>query len=287
MKTRLIGTIFILIVVIAVFINLFRARRYRDYLGANVLAVTNSSLCVFSIRPKANVMDYSRLPDALKVSLEIGGGSYDVAGLRKVGIVGDESLDKLRKAVGQEIGISLAFVIKIKGECDGLSLKEGLLDLGSKTNISIFDRLSLSNDVGQLDTRGLGFEQIFPSSTFDKVTEPDGKTFLKVNQAMQFWNKNHYVSDEVLAEGTEVAVINASGKEGLAREVSKQFETTGIRVVEINKSETMAMKCRVMGDEKKHRLTFEYINYYFGCDKVVGNSGNPQFDVVIMMGSSY
>lgn len=286
-KIKLLGVGFILLVIGAFLVGLVKSRRYRDYLGANVLVLSESSSCIFSVRPKSSVMDYSRLPDALKITLGVGEGSYDVGSLRRVGIVGDTSLEKLRKGVGQEIGVLLGFVIKTKGGCDALSLREGLLDFGSKTNISMLDRLALANDINQLVIRGLGFEQVMPNSVFDKVTEPDGKIFLIVNQAMQYWNKNHFVSDEVLSEAAEIAVVNGSGKEGLGREVAKQIETIGIRVVEIGKEDQTPGRCRVRGETKKYRLTFEYLERYLGCEIVEKGSGSSQFEGVLVLGSAY
>lgn len=286
-KIKFIGVGFILLVMGAFLVDLFKSRRYRDYLGANVLVLSEDSSCIFSIRPKSNVMDYSRLPDALKIALVIGGGSYDMGSLRKVGVTGDASLDGLRKGVGQEIGVILGFVIKLKGGCDPLSLREGLLDFDSRTNISLLDRVSLAGDVNQLVTRGLGFEQVMPKNVFDKSTEPDGKIFLIVNQAMQYWNKNHFVSDEVLSEAAEIAVVNGSGKEGLGREVAKQVETAGIRVVEIDKTDKTSGRCKMRGETRKYPLTFEYLNRYLGCEMVAKDSSGSQFDAVIVLGSDY
>ena len=79
-----------------------------------------------------------------------------------------------------------------------------------------------------------------------------------------------------------------SGVGGTGRKVSKQFETAGMRVIDVRAGDVILDKrCEVNGDKQKHPMTTKYLRDYFGCELVEDSMTIKEADLVILVGKRY
>lgn len=285
--TRILGIIFVLALVAMVAVWGLKGNIYDDRLGINVLLITDEGMGLVGIRAKEDWATVMTLPNNLLVSSSQG--DFLVEALWKVGLP-KKGLEDVRLGVGRTLGIPLTGVIKAKGGIDLPGLAQSLVMLSSRTNLSLADRLRLAADVGTLLKRGIKLEINLPQSVLDVRAEPDGKNVLMVNPAIYTWAKNQWSSDKVLSETAEVAVVNASGREGIGRIIAHQLETAGVRIIEVSATENnFAGVCVLLGDKKAVPITFTFIRKALNCRE--GGIGSYQLpetvvksDLVLVLG---
>lgn len=261
---RWVGVTFIAAVIFMFILGAFKNNIYDSRQGMNLLVISKEGMGVVGIRPSENLVNFLVLPNNLMI--DVGVGDYQVEGLWKVGLPGRNGLSGIRLGVGRTLGVDLAGVIKTSGGLSLAELIESITSLSSVTNLSLIDRAKILSDLSGLLKRRVQLELTLPSGTMEVVEEPDGKKIFKVNNLMYSWAKRQWVSDQIMSETAEVFVINASGKEGLAREISRQLETAGIRVIEIIASgDTIDGGCVLFGRGNSLPKTTAYLRSSFGC----------------------
>lgn len=264
------GWIFILLLVGMLFLGLYRRGIYDRKLGVNVLFISRDGMGILTLHPEADTVDLVKLPDELKIPLNINGPEYALEALRKTGLPErDGGLMRIRKGVGEALGLVLPAFVKTDSELSLAGFSEGLWSFKTQTNLSLLDRYRLQIEIDRLVRRGLNLEVAFPGGVTDTVVEPDGVSFKKLNSAIYTWSKNQWVSEAALAETAEVGVVNASGVEGLGRVVARQLETAGVRVVEVLGSEKIEEGgCLFSGVVKDHPQTARLFSLFLNCNLI-------------------
>lgn len=263
------GALFLILVVLMVFIGILRRNVYDPKLGINLLLIGKDGMGVISIRPSTGLVSLMRLPDNLSISVDANNAAYLVEAIYKIGLPVSEPNNAARTSVGQALGVVLGGVVKGNVEFGLPGLREALLSFSVKSNLSLIDRYFLLREVNELLGKKMSLAVTLPKNVMDATEEPDGKTIYKLNTAVFVWSKNQWVVDEVLSETAEVTVVNATGKEGKARQVARQIESAGVRVIDIltsKKEEGEA--CLIWGDTKVHPRTAEFLSDSFLCKKV-------------------
>ncbi len=266
---HVVGILFLVLMALMVFVGVLRRNVYNPKLGINLLLMGKDGMGIVSIRPSTGMVSLMRLANNLVIPVDINNGEYQVEAIYKIGLPINDPNNVARVSVGQALGVVLAGVIKSNVDFGLPGLREALLSVSTKSNFSLMDRYLLLKDVNELLSKKMSLSVTLPKSVMDSFDEPDGKTIYKLNTAVFVWSKNQWVVDEVLSETAEVTVVNATGKEGRARQVSRQIESAGVRVIEIltsKKEEEEA--CLIWGDTKVHPKTTEFLNNSFLCKRI-------------------
>lgn len=242
-----------------------------------------------SFRPESTSIDYVNLPDDLKISLSLDEATFGIKELREVGIVGDDSLNNFRRGLSLDLGVVLPIVIRHDGENDIGTVREALIDFRrTKTNLGFFDRLETIRLLDLILAKGLNLAQAFPVRLTDRVVELDGKSYLKVNDSVYSWTKNFFSSESILSETAEIVVVNESGQPGIGRKVSRQLETSGMRVINVKSDEiVLDKKCEVTGDSLKYPMTISYLKKYMDCESVGEISKIQEADLTVIIGKRF
>jgi hypothetical protein len=261
------GFVFLGILFLMLLINLLKRNVYDPELGINVLLISRDGMGVISVRAESGVIGQMRLPDNLSIPIESNGAGYLVEAIYKIGLPVSDPLNSARDSVGQALGIVISGVVKAPVEFGVDGFRRSLVSVSTKTNLSLIDRYFLFKDINEkLGNRAfLSFS--LPKNVIDFSDEPDGKKIGKLNSAVFVWSKNQWVVDEVLSETAEVTVVNASGKDGKARQVARQIESAGVRVIDILVAKKGSDNvCFLLGNTKAHPLTTKFLINSFLCE---------------------
>lgn len=288
---NLAGIVFLALLLVMFLVNVLRRNVYDPKLGANLLLIGKDGMGVISIRADSGLVSEMRLPDNLSIPVESNGAEYLVEAIYKIGLPVNDPLDSARVSVGQALGVVLSGVVKAPVGFGLTGLREGLFDISTKSNLSIIDRYLLLSDINEKLSNRASLAVSLPKNVIDSVDEPDGKKVGKLNPAIFVWSRNQWVVDEVLSETAEITVVNASGREGKARQVAHQIESAGVRVIDLmvaKKEEASA--CLILGDLKAHPVTTRFLVNSLACKAAVSLNlsdyvdGGVKSDLVVILG---
>lgn len=261
---RAMGGVFIISLMAMLLVGVFRENVYDPKLGINILLVTDEGMGIVGVRGEENLANYLVLPNNLMIQTRRG--EFQVEGLWKVGLPGREGLSDIRVGVGRTLGVVLGGAVKTNSGVGVAELMRAMTSLSSSTNLSFIDRLRLYADLNNLLKKGLRLELTLPQNGLDSFVEPDGKSVFRPNGAIFLWIKNQWANEQLLAESAEISVINASGKDGLGRTVSRQLETAGVRVVDLDSSsKVLAGRCLLLGNKLAGTKILRFLRETFGC----------------------
>jgi len=289
---RMTGIVFCVLVGVSLIVSVWKNKMIDSRLGFNMVVLGDDRATVMSYKPENLSVDYVDLPDSLKIDLFNNGSDFGIGELREAEkkTAGSASLNDFRRGLSLELGIPIPIIIRHKTQNDPLSLRDSLLAWGgADTNMKFIDRMEVIKILGLVLAKGLNLNQPFPSRLTDRVVEIDGGIYQKANEAVFSWAKNYFLSEAVLSETVEVVVMNASGIPGLGRKVSRQFETAGMRVIDVRTGNYILDKrCEVDGDREAHPLTMNYLVNYFGCEIITDYPGKNQgTEIVVIVGKNY
>lgn len=268
-RFNLAGIVFLVLLLSMLLVSLFRKNVYDPKLGINLLLMAKDGMGVISIRAESGQVGQMMLPANLSIPIETSGSQYLVEAIYRIGLPVNDPLNSARKSVGQALGIVISGVVKapVRFGIDGF--RQSLVNIAAKSNLSFVDRYLLYKDLNKKLGNRAFLTFSLPRNVIDLVEEPDGKTIGKLNSTVYVWSKNQWVVDEVLSETAEVTVVNASGKEGKARQVARQIESAGVRVIDllVSKKE-IAPACLILGDIKLHPVTAKFLVTSFSCKPI-------------------
>lgn len=235
--------------------------------GINILFITDGGLGVVAVRPSRSLVEMTKLPDNLMLMMEPSGAFYSVEAIYRVGLPLDSELEMARVSVGQNLGVALTGVVKAGSSLTIAALREALMSATTETNLGLVDRYFLIKDLTTIMERKSSLSSSLPKGVFDSNEEPDGKMVLRFNSAVFIWSRNRWVVDEVLSEAAELTVVNASTIEGKAKQVARQIETAGGRVVEVGlaKKGLTTRRCLLLGKVEAYPQTAKFITSAFAC----------------------
>lgn len=243
---------------------------YSDKLGINVAIVGERGINILLLRPEEQMASWVTLPANIRVKVFNSEAIYPLESIWNLGMTNNKPYETVEKSLGQAMGIIISRVIKVE---DGVKIETVLGKLLSpdlKTNLTIRDRLLIRTFLADAVKSKKILELSVPTSVFDKVSDPDGKTFLEFNQTMNLWTKNKFVTEAVLNENVEISINNVSNTSGLGFLLGNQLESSGMHVVEVkaDKSETVEGKDCLYNTEKEYAMTEAVLRDQVGCRKI-------------------
>lgn len=262
---RLAGFVFLSLLFVMVMLSFLRKNVYDSRLGINLLLISRDGLGVVAVRPDSGLVSLTRLPDNLVIQTEPSGATYRVEALYKVGLPVKKPLLIAMTSVGQNLGVVLSGVVKTHSDFSLSGLREALFSLTTQGNLSLLDRYQMFVEITNLLRKRSVLTLALPSNVTDVSEEPDGEKVAKLNPAIFVWSRNQWVSDGVLSETAEVVVVNGSGREGKARQVARQIETAGGRVIDLLGAKKDVRGCVLLGDKRAHPRTVDLLVKAFFC----------------------
>lgn len=265
---RVVGIVFLFLVLIMVLVNLLKRNIYDSGLGMNLLVIADDGMGIVAVRSGLELISSTLLPDNLVIPIDFNGAEYQIEAIRKVGLPMENALEISRISVGQALGMVLNGIVKcgcsIRSDLVG-GAREALFSWMSQSNLSWFDRYRLFRNISDLLKKKVDLIVSMPQGVVDVHIEPDGKDILKLNTAIFAWSKNQWIFDEILSETAEIVVVNGTGKEGKARLVAKQIEGSGVRVIGLVATDREVDDCIIFGTRDKHPKTFDFLASSYLC----------------------
>lgn len=160
---------------------------------------------------------------------------------------------------------------------DSLTNTLGLQILSEEDRLSLIDKI-----LWEWWKRKVVWKQVDVSFLGFLIVEntPDGETVYKLSGA---WDK--YVSDSlssvvIAKNGMNVVIVNTTGEVGLGASASRLVESMGLRVVEVNSSDSHLEKCVVSSrKEIKHSVEVESLISAFDCEWKEGHEDGLQLEL--------
>ncbi len=247
---------------------------YSPQMGVNFIVVGDNSTSLVLMRPQEGVLTWVKLPGNLSIKIVGSEAVYPLSSLWKFGLLEKNPYIIVGESLSGSIGVLLPRVIKIEGENTPENLLGQLYRLNLATNFSVRDRILLRKDLmGSVNSKKI-IEIDIPKAATSKVQDPDGKEFLEINSVVNLWTKNKFVFDVLLGEGKNIKITNLTSVKGAGLLLSRQLESSGMRVVELSSKEQF----RPHGKGCVYKLNKEAIfsNYllekYVGCKRMVGET---------------
>ncbi len=281
---------FLGVVVFGILLDVFKISRFDDSLGGNILVIGRNGMSIIGLRPKNEMIFFLNLPDDLIIPLSSNGGELRAEAYRR-GLREKNSLELTRDSVSKAMGVAIGGVLKAEVKTDPAGLIEGVWS-SIQTNLSFSDRYRVYKATSALVQKGREIELNLPMNTYDEVEEADGVVSKRLNQAVYAWNRNQWVYEQILNQGAEVSLVNATGIDGYARTYSRLVDSAGGRVVELISGKKIYQGgCMVLGNKEMWLETIKFLEVNLNCkhntsEKIEDWSGRELgTDVVLVLGS--
>jgi len=270
-----IGWLFVLVLVLMLGLVFAKRGIYDSKLGINVVVVGDNGVSLILIRPEENLMTWVKLPDNLSVNIVGTSAVYPLSSLWKFGVMEKNPLKITGDSLSVTMGVLLPRVIKISGDSTPENLLGSIHKWNLQTDFSIRDRILFRKDLVASVTSKRFLEIDIPKTAMTKSADPDGQEFLEINYVINLWTKNKFVFDRLLGENSNVKIYNLSSTKGAGLLLSRQLESSGIRVVEVssnaaNKIEGKGCVYKIGGTA--HEYTDYLLKNFVNCKFVAKNS---------------
>lgn len=243
---------------------------YLSQMGVNFVVVGDNSTSLVLMRPQEGILTWVKLPNNLSVKIVGSEAVYPLSSLWKFGVLEKNPYAIVGESLSSSMGVLLPRVIKIEGENTPENLLGQLYRLGLTTNFSIRDRILMRKDlVSSVNSKKI-IEIDIPKAATSKVQDPDGKEFLEINSVVNLWTKNKFVFDVLLGEGKNIKIANLSSVKGAGLLLSRQLESSGLRVVELSSKEQFRPhgKGCVYSLSKEAVFSSYILEKYVGCKRI-------------------
>lgn len=271
----ILGLVFLVVLFGLLIYDLTRKGIYSDKMGINIAVVGERGVNILLLRPEEQMVSWVTLPTNIRVKVFNSGAEYPLDSIWNLGVSEKRPFETMERSLGQAMGIIISRVIKIDkgGQVENVLGK--LISLDLKTDLTIRDRMLIRSFLTDAIKSKKILELSVPASVFDKVTDPDGKTFLEFNQTMNLWTKNKFVIESVLNENADISINNVSNVPGSGNILGNQLESSGMHVVEVkaDQGEKIDGKNCVYSTTKEFKVTEKVLKEQVGCKKIA----NPSF----------
>ena len=253
-----------------------------------VMIVPNQGVTFLSFDPAEKTLFAIPFPSDLVIKSR-SNGEYSISSLYKLGSYsGDGGMFARRKVQGfMRVPIPGYLVVKKDRGQVKSTLMAGLLRIiwgKTDTSLSKLDALSLMTDASAYNYREISMEELLRASVFESLP---GKTIYHSERLQQYVG-TRFFDWAVGKTGTTVAVINASGVDGLGNDMADFLTNLGLDVVMVrsatnNQLETVSQWQMV--DDPALKSLPELFMSLFGLPRP-GIGVDPQYraDVVIHVG---
>jgi hypothetical protein len=215
-------------------------------------------------RPAEKSWRVIELPPDLVLPIAQGYGLYRVGALVE--------LDRLEKKQGGLILVGLQ-------EALGAVIDDTWADL------RWWDRLRLWVLAGGR-SETVQFDQVVAMT---EIRGPDGAVTWQVSEADMDKFSSRFLADEaVRAEGIKVAILNATGRTGLARRVARIATNMGLVVVKLGEAAPAQKSKLLVSREKRQSISVRKISRLLAIERPeVGDASEYRADAVVFVGADY
>lgn len=264
------GWFFVALLLLMLAIGFSRKGIYSSVLGLNLVVVGDTGVSLMLIRPQESLMTWVRLPNNLSIKIVDSEAVYPLESVWKYGVMEKNPYKLMTYSLSNSIGVLLPRVVKIDGAATPENLLGSLHKLSLHTDLSIRDRFLLRRDLVTNVSSKRFLEIDIPKTAMTKAQDPDGMEFLEVNSVINLWTKNKFVFDALLGENANVKIFNLSQVKGAGLLVSRQLESSGLRVVEVSSKYdgSVAGKGCVFSSAENLGTTVYLLEKFAGCKKI-------------------
>lgn len=149
------------------------------------------------------------------------------------------------------------------------------------TNIPFGDRINIGLFALKLPSLGRGEINLGESQYLKKQKLNDGLTGYLLTGPISSRLTVYFSDNDLSQASAKVSIIDATGSPGAADKVGQIVEVLGGKVVSIDKKDSQAIDCEVVGSNPK--IVDKIVNL-FNCRKGVGKT---DFDLEIRLGSNF
>lgn len=259
--------------------------------GRLTVVVATDDPSVYSYSPEAGQLVVFKIPKDTQVDAAMGYGSWPVGGLWRLGDQEGKAMllaHTLQKSLGVPVDAWMGPAGEDLFSSGSLSLFPALVRAlpspGQDTNLTYFDRLHLALAVGKVGLVGRNEVDLTISGVLRKGILGDGvEGYLvvpeRITDGLEFLK-----DDKVFFELKTVRVVNASGKSGVAGEVSRVLAVMGLRVVSVDTGKQELKEVCIVKAKGKDRESYSYhrLLSVYGCvESVEGPSGFASLEIVL------
>jgi hypothetical protein len=234
-----------IVVVLSFIINEWRSSKYNRTLGINMVVFGDRQISLYAIRPLTQTLYALNLPSNLMVKLYDTGAEYPIVSLLQLKDRQGSEKEFVTRSISETLGINVPIYISGKGLNDEMGLNSRLGSLVLEGDLGWFDRLALRSDITRAVRSGKVINYDMKSGFLDKNVDPDGEEFVRVNLVFAEYIREKFAYEELYNENLVVSVYNASDSEGVALSLSRVMESSGLKVVQVERK-----KLQIDYDEK-------------------------------------
>ena len=263
---------FLFVLVVFLGVDLTRHGIYSSKVGINIAVVGDNGVSLLILRPEEEMVSWVKLPKNIRIKIYNSDASYPLESVWSYGVAERKPYEIVEKSLGQSMGIIVSRTIKVEDHTLIENVLSKILSLGTKTDLSIKDRLMIRNFLVNSVSSKKILEQSILTNIFDKVVDPDGKEFFEFNKAVNLWTKNKFVIESILNENAYISINNISGKSGLGSVLANQLDSSGMHVIEVKADSSEIVdesKDCVFTSEKRFVVTEMVLAEQLGCMKIL------------------
>lgn len=244
------------------------------------VVVASSDPTIYSYNPQTNSLTIIEVPKTTQVEASSGYGKWLAGSLWQLGADEGKGGELLATSLEKALGLPIDGWMSSQGEAlfesRTLSVPSALWVVGSRTNLTIFDRLNIilaTNSVGVADRRSL---DLVTTGALKKTELPDGlEAYVPVSDKTR--TIFELLRDEtVFAEGKTLLVVNTTLKQGIAGEVARIAGTLGVKVVATQTTDRDVEGCEVVGvEENINSYASRRLAQIFKCETRTGDPSGP------------
>jgi hypothetical protein len=272
----ILGGSFLIILLGLLVFNLLRSGVFSNKMGINIAVVGEKGISLLLLRPEEQIVSWVDLPNDTMIKIYNSPASYPVSSLWSYGVGEKKPFETIEKSLGQSMGVILARTMRLSKGGKIEDVLGGLLSLDLKTDLSIRDRFLIRKFLADAVKSKKVLVLSIPDSVFEEKTDPDGKTFLTVNNAvMSLWTKNKFVLEPILDENVDISINNVSDTEGIGLTLARQLESTGMHIIEVkgDKENTVSGTGCLYRAGGNFGMTEAFLKDQAGCNRLAGDDG--------------
>lgn len=268
-------------------VNQFRGLAFDGQTAMTFLVVGDSRMSLVSLHPNEQKLVVMALPAQMyvKISDDVG---YTVESLWRYGKSKGDPFLNLYLPMSRYLGVF------IDGYFYDPEWKEGaptidnryLRSIKTRSSFKIIDRYKIIETVNSYKD-SQRHEIVLTESMFEKVTQPDGVIWWKINPDSLDDKVSELISDTlILSDRRAVVINNASGVSGVAREFERLAKNVGLVVVEIKETPVEDGECRVVYSGEETGVV-SWLSSKFSCKMEKTENTNRRGEIEVFLAKKW
>lgn len=257
------------------------------------LVLNIEPISLVSFDPNSQTINFLTIPDGTYIEVAGDYGPYRIEKIYSLGKLEGRGIELLADSLETYFGLPVDGWIDTREEWQRTSgdkrLLLGLIGLGTKekslTNLSRWDLIRLWLMVNR--TRGHKIEAVDLGETTvaEEFNLPDGTHAKRIdNQRISRIIGNLFTDYQLRQEDLAIAIMNASGKSGLAAKASQLVANIGGRLVEVGDWPEELEDCQIKTTSSVRKTyTSQKFANVFGCQLQADLEKEGRWDVLIIL----